>query len=115
MRLHIYILIPNYISHIESIKELILTTITGQLGVLIGHFSLMTIIDISPIIFRQKLDWVSVVLIGGFVFIKKDQIIILVDSVESAYFINYYKIQVSLKLVTVCLDRVQSAMDKTIS
>jgi F-type H+-transporting ATPase subunit epsilon len=115
MRLHICILTPDRVSYTESVEELILTTTTGQLGVLTGHSPLMTIIDISPIIFRRKSGWVSVALIGGLAFIKKDQIIILVDSVESACSIDRYKVQASLELATARLGQAQSAMDKIAS
>ena len=100
MSLQIYILLPNGIFYNENIDEIIIKTTMGQLGLLKGHIPLITIIEISPIIFRRESDWTVIVLMGGLAFILNNRITIIVNSAEMAYLIDKNKIKKSFKMAT---------------
>jgi ATP synthase F1 epsilon subunit len=79
MRLKICIFTPDCIFYNKIIDEALFKTITGQLGLLEGHLPLITILDIGPIIFRKKSDWIALALIGGFALVQDNQVTILVN------------------------------------
>jgi ATP synthase F1 epsilon subunit len=79
MRLKICIFTPDCVFYNKIIDEALFKTITGQLGLLEGHLPLITILDIGPIIFRKKSDWIALALIGGFALVQDNQVTILVN------------------------------------
>jgi ATP synthase F1 epsilon subunit len=79
MRLQVSILTPDRVFKKEGIDELILPTNTGQIGVLRGHAPLITALDIGPIVFREKTNWIALALIGGFALVQENKVTILVN------------------------------------
>jgi ATP synthase F1 epsilon subunit len=79
MRLQVCILTPDRIFQNKEVEEIILPTSTGQIGVLSNHAPLLTALDIGPIIFRKKSDWIALALIGGFALVQDNQVTILVN------------------------------------
>ena len=100
MKLKICIFIPNYIFYTKIINEVIFKTIIGQLGILKNHVPLMTILDISSIIFRRKLGWITAILFGGIRCIQIHLITVLVNSAEIAYLMKLNEIKKKLKIET---------------
>lgn len=88
MSLQVCIMTPDRIFLNEQVDELILPTNTGQMGVLTNHAPLITALDIGVMLVRQKNNWSSLALMGGFALIKQNQITVLVNEAESATTIN---------------------------
>lgn len=88
MSLQVCIMTPDRIFLNDQVDELILPTNTGQMGVLANHAPLITALDIGVMLIRQKNDWSSLALMGGFALIKQNQITVLVNEAESASTIN---------------------------
>jgi len=84
MRLQVCILTPDCVFQKEETDELILPTRTGQMGVLSGHASLITALDIGLIISRYQSNWTALALIGGFALVQKNQVTILVNEAVAA-------------------------------
>ena len=88
MTLQICIMTPDRIFWKKKAEEIILPTNTGQMGVLAGHASLITALDIGVMLIRLKNEWISFALMGGFALVKQNKITVLVNGAESAETMN---------------------------
>ena len=63
--------------------EVILPSITGQLGILSGHASLLTALDTAVMRVRAGKDkWTPIALMGGFAEVDNDEVTVLVNGAE---------------------------------
>ena len=88
MTISLKVLAPNQNVFEGEAEEVILPSTTGQLGVLPGHISLVTAIDIGVLRLRINSKWVSIALMGGFAEIESDEVTVLVNSAEVGSQIN---------------------------
>ena len=65
-----------------SADEVILPSTTGQLGILPGHISLLTAIDVGVLRVRTNSGWSSIALMGGFAEVDADEVTVLVNDAE---------------------------------
>lgn len=86
MTLEIRVLTHSNIVYDGSIAELILPTRTGQVGILPGHSSYTTLVDVGPLIFRKASDsnWAGIALIGGLASVQSNRVTIWVTRAQSA-------------------------------
>ena len=82
MSISLKVLAPNKNVFEGDAEEVILPSTTGQLGILPGHISLVTAIDIGVLRLRSNSKWVSIALMGGFAEIESDEVTVLVNSAE---------------------------------
>nr|YP_010033318.1 ATP synthase CF1 epsilon subunit [Diplophyllum taxifolium]QOW40261.1 ATP synthase CF1 epsilon subunit [Diplophyllum taxifolium] len=75
---------PNRIVWNSEIQEIILSTNSGQIGILPNHAPLLTASDIGVVKIRLKEQWSTMALMGGFAMIENNQMIILVNEAEKA-------------------------------
>ena len=61
---------------------MILPSTTGQLGILPGHVSLLTALDVGVMRLRSGKDWTSIALMGGFAEVEADEVTVLVNTAE---------------------------------
>jgi len=66
MSLTLRVLAPDQNVFDGSADEVILPSTTGQLGILPGHISLLTAIDVGVLRVRANGGWNSIALMGGF-------------------------------------------------
>ena len=97
MTISLKVLAPNQKVYEGEAEEVILPSTTGQIGVLPGHISLVTSIDIGVLRLRMNSQWKSIALMGGFAEIESDEVIVLVNSAEVGSDINVQKAEESLK------------------
>ena len=97
MSISLKVLAPNQNIFEGEAEEVILPSTTGQIGVLPGHISLVTAIDIGVLRLRMNSQWKSIALMGGFAEIESDEVIVLVNSAEIGSNINIEKAEVDLK------------------
>ena len=88
MSITLKVLAPNQNVFEGEAEEVILPSTTGQLGVLPGHISLVTAIDIGVLRLRSNSKWISIALMGGFAEIESDEVTVLVNSAEIGSQIN---------------------------
>lgn len=79
---------PNRIVFNSEVEEIILSSNTGQIGILPNHAPLLTALDIGVMKLRIGNKWSAVALMGGFAQIDQNQITILVNEAERATDIN---------------------------
>ena len=98
MAISLKVLAPNKNVYQGEAEEVILPSTTGQLGVLPGHISLVTAIDIGVLRLRMNnSQWKSIALMGGFAEIESDEVIVLVNNAEIGSEINVQEAEKDLK------------------
>lgn len=65
-----------------EVETVVLKTIEGEVGILKGHAQMVIAIAIGPMRIKKDGEWLDAVLSEGFMEIKLDKTIILVDSAE---------------------------------
>lgn len=101
-------LVPDRVFWKDTAKEIILPTLTGQMGVLTNHIPLLTGLDTGLIMIRKPSsnDWIYVVVMGGFALVNDNKVTILVNEAELGsvrignvfifiLFNNFFKITIS--------------------
>ena len=97
MSISLKVLAPNQNVYEGDAEEVILPSTTGQIGVLPGHISLVTAIDIGVLRLRINSQWMSIALMGGFAEIESDEVIVLVNNAEIGSEINLQNAEQALK------------------
>jgi len=84
MTLKVRVIAPDKTVWNESAEEIILPSITGQLGILTGHAPLLSALDTGVMRVRsdKAQNWISIALMGGFAEVEQDEVTILVNGAE---------------------------------
>uniref|UniRef100_A0AB39U2Q4 ATP synthase epsilon chain, chloroplastic n=1 Tax=Ophioglossum hongii TaxID=3238578 RepID=A0AB39U2Q4_9MONI len=88
MILNLRVMAPNRIVWNSEVQEVILSTNSGQIGILPNHAPLLTALDIGVMRVRVNEQWSNMALMGGFATIDNNQITVLVNEAEGAIDIN---------------------------
>ena len=88
MSLTLRVLAPDQSVFDGTADEVILPSTTGQLGILPGHVSLLTAIDIGVMRVREGGGWKAIALQGGFAEVEADEVTVLVNAAELGSSIN---------------------------
>lgn len=97
MTLNLCVLTPNRIVWNSEVKEIILSTNSGQIGVLPNHAPIATAVDIGLLRIRLTDKWVTVALMGGFARIGNNEITILGNDAEISTDIDPQEAQQALE------------------
>nr|YP_010212652.1 ATP synthase CF1 epsilon subunit [Taxillus liquidambaricola]UBK10709.1 ATP synthase CF1 epsilon subunit [Taxillus liquidambaricola]UBK11245.1 ATP synthase CF1 epsilon subunit [Taxillus liquidambaricola]UBN07116.1 ATP synthase CF1 epsilon subunit [Taxillus liquidambaricola] len=84
MTLNLCVLTPNRIVWDSEVKEIILSTNSGQIGLLPNHAPIATAVDIGILRIRLNDKWLTMALMGGFARIGNNEITILVNDAEKS-------------------------------
>nr|YP_009367964.1 ATP synthase CF1 epsilon subunit [Melastoma candidum]YP_009738409.1 ATP synthase CF1 epsilon subunit [Osbeckia stellata]YP_009943472.1 ATP synthase CF1 epsilon subunit [Heterotis rotundifolia]YP_010834770.1 ATP synthase CF1 epsilon subunit [Melastoma penicillatum]YP_010834855.1 ATP synthase CF1 epsilon subunit [Melastoma sanguineum]YP_010834940.1 ATP synthase CF1 epsilon subunit [Osbeckia octandra]WFQ82218.1 ATP synthase CF1 epsilon subunit [Melastoma malabathricum subsp. normale]ARM18824 len=98
MSLNLCVLTPNRIVWDSEVQEIILSTNSGQIGVLPNHAPIATAVDIGILRIRLNDEWLTMALLGGFARIGNNEIIILVNDAEKGSDIDPQEAQETLEL-----------------
>jgi F-type H+-transporting ATPase subunit epsilon len=82
MTLQVCVITPDGIVLNEAVEEVILPSMSGQLGILSGHAPLLTALDIGVMRIRPSKDWKNLAVMGGFAEVDHDVLKVLVNSAE---------------------------------
>ena len=95
--MNIRVLTPDRIICSTTADEVVLPGVTGQIGVLDGHASLITALDTG--LLRIKLDqkWTPIILCGGLAEIDRNQVTVLVNDVEEIVSLELDKVKAQLE------------------
>ena len=98
---------PNRVVWDSKVKEIILSTNSGQIGVLPNHASLVAVIDIGVMKIRLNGRWSAMALMDGFSKIDNDKIIVLVNNAERDVDINPQKAKETFRIAKADLARAE--------
>lgn len=79
---YVEILTPERKFFWGDVETIIVKTPTGEMGILKGHIPTVVVIDIGLIKIKKDGKWFEAVLSEGFMEVKQEQAIILVDAAE---------------------------------
>ncbi len=83
MSITLRVLAPDKSVFDDTVEEVILPSTTGLLGILPGHISMVTAIDIGVLKVRSSNGkWDAIALMGGFAEVESDDVTVLVNSAE---------------------------------
>lgn len=107
-------LLPDRIFWKENIKEVILPTLNGQMGILKDHIPLLTGLDIGLLSVRlnSSTNWVPIVVNGGFALINNNKLTILVNEAELGSNINFEEAEQAFLTSKLALDNVSEGKKK---
>nr|YP_009233160.1 ATP synthase CF1 epsilon chain [Torreya fargesii]YP_009371179.1 AtpE [Torreya grandis]YP_009673505.1 ATP synthase CF1 epsilon subunit [Torreya parvifolia]YP_009922014.1 ATP synthase CF1 epsilon subunit [Torreya jiulongshanensis]YP_010138402.1 ATP synthase CF1 epsilon subunit [Torreya fargesii var. yunnanensis]YP_010138484.1 ATP synthase CF1 epsilon subunit [Torreya jackii]YP_010390319.1 ATP synthase CF1 epsilon subunit [Torreya taxifolia]QGU93363.1 CF1 subunit epsilon [Torreya nucifera]Q len=98
MNLNLRVLTPNRVVWDSEVQEIILTTNSGQIGVLPNHTAIVTALDIGVMKIRLNAQWSTMALMGGFAKIDNNEITLLVNNAERGMDIDPREAQESYRL-----------------
>nr|YP_009366434.1 ATP synthase CF1 epsilon subunit [Piper auritum]YP_010484159.1 CF1 subunit epsilon [Piper umbellatum]YP_784479.1 ATP synthase CF1 epsilon subunit [Piper cenocladum]Q06GQ4.1 RecName: Full=ATP synthase epsilon chain, chloroplastic; AltName: Full=ATP synthase F1 sector epsilon subunit; AltName: Full=F-ATPase epsilon subunit [Piper cenocladum]ABI14478.1 ATP synthase CF1 epsilon subunit [Piper cenocladum]ARJ62151.1 ATP synthase CF1 epsilon subunit [Piper auritum]UVV36269.1 CF1 subunit epsilon [ len=107
MTLNLCVLTPNRIIWDSEVKEIILPTNSGQIGVLPNHAPIATAVDIGILRIRLDDQWVTMALMGGFARIGNNEITILVNDAERGSDIDLQEAQGTLEIAEANLNKAE--------
>ncbi|CAL5377387.1 unnamed protein product [Camellia sinensis] len=107
MTLNLCVLTPNQIVWDSEVKEIILSTNSGQIGVLPNHAPIATAVDIGILRIRLNDQWLMMALMGGFARIGNNEIIVLVNDAEKSSDIDPQEAQQTLEIVEANLKKAE--------
>nr|YP_010578363.1 ATP synthase CF1 epsilon subunit [Swertia przewalskii]UZP15933.1 ATP synthase CF1 epsilon subunit [Swertia przewalskii] len=107
MTLNLCVLTPNRIVWDSEVKEIILSTNSGQIGVLANHAPIATAVDIGILRIRIDAQWVTLALMGGFARIGNNEILVLVNDAETGSDIDPQEAQQTLEIAEANLRKAQ--------
>nr|AWD77909.1 ATP synthase CF1 subunit epsilon [Odontosoria chinensis] len=84
MVLNLRVMAPNRIVWNSEVWEIILSTNSGQIGILPNHAPLLTALDMGVLRIRHNGEWFAMALMGGFAMVDDNQVAILVNEAEIA-------------------------------
>nr|YP_010532040.1 ATP synthase CF1 epsilon subunit [Latania verschaffeltii]YP_010533328.1 ATP synthase CF1 epsilon subunit [Latania lontaroides]YP_010858178.1 ATP synthase CF1 epsilon subunit [Wallichia caryotoides]YP_010861006.1 ATP synthase CF1 epsilon subunit [Latania loddigesii]UXX42866.1 ATP synthase CF1 epsilon subunit [Latania verschaffeltii]UXX44240.1 ATP synthase CF1 epsilon subunit [Latania lontaroides]WGM71409.1 ATP synthase CF1 epsilon subunit [Wallichia caryotoides]WGM76966.1 ATP synthase CF1 len=107
MTLNLCVLTPNRIIWDSEVKEIILSTNSGQIGVLPNHAPIATAVDIGLLRIRLNDQWLTVALMGGFARIGNNEITVLGNDAEMSTDIDPQEAQKALEIAEANLSRAE--------
>lgn len=107
MTLNLCVLTPNRIVWDSEVKEIILSTNSGQIGVLPNHAPIATAVDIGLLRIRLNDQWLTVALMGGFARISNNEITVLGNDAEMSTDIDPQEAQQALEIAEANLSGAQ--------
>ena len=97
MSLTLRVLAPDQSVFDGTAEEIILPSTTGLLGILPGHISMVTALDVGVMRVLVNGDWNSIALMGGFAEVEADDVTVLVNGAELGNQIDAASAEVELE------------------
>nr|YP_009529957.1 ATP synthase CF1 epsilon subunit [Parasponia rugosa]ASR93002.1 ATP synthase CF1 epsilon subunit [Parasponia rugosa]AXX77236.1 ATP synthase CF1 epsilon subunit [Parasponia rugosa] len=107
MTLNLCVLTPNRIVWDSEVKEIILSTNSGQIGILPNHAPIATAIDIGILRIHLQDQWLTMALMGGFARIGNNKITVLVNDAEKGSDIDPQEAQETLEVAEANLSKAE--------
>lgn len=111
MTLKLCVLTPNRIVWNSEVKEIILSTNSGQIGILPDHAPIATAVDIGVLRIRLNDRWLTMALLDdGFARIVNNEITLLVKDAEKGSDIDPQEAQQTLEIAEANLRKAEGEM-----
>ncbi|KAL6557727.1 hypothetical protein OROMI_018077 [Orobanche minor] len=104
--------LPEQAFYLVEVKEIILSTNDGKIGVLPNHSSIATAVDIGLLRIRLKDQWLTMALMGGFVIIDNNEITVLVNDAEKDSNIDPQEAQQTLEIAEANLRKAEGKRER---
>nr|AKI29300.1 ATP synthase CF1 epsilon subunit [Selaginella uncinata] len=84
MTLNLRVMTPNQVVRNSEAQEVILSTSSGQIGVLSNHAPLLAALDIGTLKIRIDGQWSILALMGGFAVVDENRVTVLANEADEA-------------------------------
>ena len=112
MILNVKLITPEKVVFNNTADEAIVPSITGQLGILANHAPMVTALDIGVLRIKYEQKWLVIILFGGFVEVKDNQVTIVSNDIEDTAKIKFETAKAELTEAFQTLDVAQTVKEK---
>ena len=109
MVLNIRVLTPDRIICTTAADEVVLPGLTGQVGVLNGHATLITALDTGLLRIKLENKWTPIILCGGLAEIDEDRVTVLVNDVEEIVPVELSEATAELEKATLAVENAETS------
>ena len=113
MAMNIRVITPTRTVCSTEAEEILIPSLTGKIGILEGHISLVTALDIGLLKIRMGTKWTPILLLGGVAQIDQDLITVLVPEVQELNGVNLSEANKELEQATLKLETAEASEDKS--
>ncbi|KAM3202980.1 hypothetical protein P3L10_030606 [Capsicum annuum] len=96
----------------EKVEEIVLSTNSGQIGILPNHAPIATAVDIGILRIRLNNQWLTMALMGGFARIGNNEITVLVNDAEKGSDIDPQEAQQTLEIAEANVKKAEGRRQK---
>ena len=108
MVMNIRVLTPDRVICSTTADEVVLPGLTGQVGVLDGHATLITALDTGLLRIKLEDKWTPIILCGGLAEIDRNRVTVLVNDVEELIDIELSEATRELEEATIAVEGAES-------
>ena len=112
MVMSIRVLTPDRVICSTKAEEVILPGLTGQVGILDGHATLITALDTGLLRIKLAEKWTPIILCGGLAEIDRNQVTVLVNDVEELSSIELNEATKALEKATLAIENAETSKSK---
>jgi len=112
MVMSIRVLTPDRVICSTKAEEVILPGLTGQVGILEGHATLITALDTGLLRIKLAEKWTPIILCGGLAEIDRNQVTVLVNDVEELSSIELNEATAALEKATSAIENAETSKSK---
>lgn len=112
MVMSIRVLTPDRVICSTKAEEVILPGLTGQVGILDGHATLITALDTGLLRIKLAEKWTPIILCGGLAEIDRNQVTVLVNDVEELSSIELNEATKALEKATSAIESAETSKSK---
>ena len=109
MVLNIRVLTPDRIICTTAADEIVLPGLTGQVGVLNGHATLITALDTGLLRIKLENKWTPIILCGGLAEIDENRVTVLVNDVEEIGPVELSEATAELEQATLAVENAKTS------
>ena len=109
MVMSIRVLTPDRVICSTKAEEIILPGLTGQVGILDGHATLITALDTGLLRIKLAEKWTPIILCGGLAEIDSNQVTVLVNDVEELSSIELTEATQALEKATSAIENAETS------
>ena len=109
MVMSIRVLTPDRVICSTKAEEVILPGLTGQVGILDGHATLITALDTGLLRIKLAEKWTPIILCGGLAEIDCNQVTVLVNDVEELSSIELNEATKALEKATSAIENAETS------
>nr|YP_010242082.1 ATP synthase CF1 subunit epsilon [Coscinodiscus granii]QTI82997.1 ATP synthase CF1 subunit epsilon [Coscinodiscus granii] len=108
MSMNIRVLTPDRVICSTTADEVVLPGLTGQIGVLEGHASLITALDTGLLRLKLNEKWTPIILCGGLAEIDQNRVTVLVNDVEELTSLELSEVTQELEKATLAVESAET-------
>ena len=112
MVLDVRVLTPDRIICTTMADEVILPGLTGQVGVLNGHATLITALDTGLLRIKLEDKWTPIILCGGLAEIDRNRVTVLVNNVEEFVSVDLSEASKEVEKAIIAVENAQTSKSR---